>query len=123
MPSQGSVIARVYTSDAYIPLADVPVTFSRVLPDGSREVLAVRRTNSSGLTEPLLVDTPDTNESLQPDPVLKPYATIEIRAERPGYGRIEALGVQIFPGVETIQGLQLQPNRADISIDASSQNL
>lgn len=108
MASQGSVIARVYTSDAYIPLEGVPVTFSLVRPDGTR-LLAVRMTNSSGLTTPLLIDTPDVSASLTPGSTLRPYAQVDISADAPGYGTIEAKGVQVFPGVETIQGLQLRP--------------
>ena len=107
MSSQGSLIVRVYTSDAYLPLADVPVVISRQKEEG-RELLAIRRTNSSGLTEPLLVETPDTEQSLSPGK-LRPYASVAIRVEYPGYSGIFAEGVQIFPGVETVQGLQLQP--------------
>lgn len=103
MSSQGSLIVRVYTSDAYLPLRDVPVVISQ---DG--RLLAVRRTDSSGLTEPFFVETPDALESLSPG-FLKPYATVNIQVEYPGYGGILAEGVQIFPGVETIQGLQLIP--------------
>lgn len=109
LSSQGSVIARVYTSDAYIPLPDAPVIFSAVRSDGTNELLAIRNTNTSGLTAPVYVDTPDTNQSLSPGLSLKPYATIQIQASYPGYRSILADGVQIFPGVETIQGLQLQP--------------
>ena len=109
MASQGSVIARVYTSDAYIPLEGVPVTFTLVRPDGSRRLLAIRMTDSSGLTAPLPVDTPDVSASLTPGAVLKPYAQVDISVDAPGYGTIAAKGVQVFPGVETIQGLQLRP--------------
>ncbi len=109
MASQGTVIARVYTSDAYLPLRGVPVTFTQTQPDGSRRLLAIRTTDSSGLTEPLSVETPDTADSLSPGSVLRPYATVDISTEAPGYGSILAEGVQIFPGVETIQGLQLFP--------------
>ena len=109
MASQGSVIARVYTSDAYIPLQDVPVTFTQTLPDGGLRLLAIRRTNSSGLTAPLFVETPDVSESQRPGAALKPYASLNIQVEYPGYGGILVEGVQVFPGVETIQGLQLRP--------------
>lgn len=114
MASQGTVIARVYTSDAYLPLRGVPVTFTQTLPDGSRRLLAIRTTDSSGLTEPLFVETPDASQSLTPGSVLRPYATVDISTAAPGYGTILAEGVQIFPGVETIQGLQLFP-RSDLS--------
>lgn len=130
MASQGTVIARVYTSDAFLPLANVPVTFTQVQPDGTRKLLAVRLTNSSGLTAPLAVATPDVSGSLTPGSVLKPYATIDISVNHPGYGSILAEGVQVFPGVETIQGLKLLPlptlpSEADTSVlfPGSTQNL
>ena len=109
LSSQGSVIARVYTSDAYLPLRDVPVVFTQVQPNGDRSVLAIRYTDTSGLTAPLLIQTPDTSDSLTPGAALRPYASVDIQVEYPGYGGILAEGVQIFPGVETIQGLQLRP--------------
>ena len=109
MASQGSVIARVYTSDAYLPLRDVPVVFTQVQPNGDRSVLAIRYTDTSGLTAPLYIQTPDSSDSLTPGAALQPYASVDIQVEYPGYGGILAEGVQIFPGVETIQGLQLRP--------------
>ena len=106
---QGSVIARVYTSDAYLPLEHVPVVFTQINPDGTEALLAVRDTSSSGLTAPVFVDTPETSASMTPGSSIRPYATITIRAGKPGYSSIVAEGVQVFPGVETIQGLQLLP--------------
>lgn len=128
MASQGSVIARVYTSDAYLPLRDVPVIFTRTDEDGAQVLLAIRFTDSSGLTTPLYVDTPNASDSLLPGSDLRPYATVDIRTSSPGFNSISALGVQIFPGVETIQDLQLRPVSesdadAQITVPGSSQNL
>ena len=109
MASQGSVIARVYTSDAYLPLKNVPVAFTQSDQAGNQVVIALRMTDSSGLTSPLYLPTPELSKSLTPNSTLKPYTTVDIRVSYPGYSRINALGVQIFPGVETIQGLQLHP--------------
>ena len=122
------MIARVYTSDAYIPLRGVPVTFTLVLPDSSRQLLAVKRTDSSGLTEPVLIDTPDVSESLTPGLSARPYATVDISADASGYGTFEAKSVQIFPGVETVQELQLRPRPASPgsygeTVEGPSQNL
>ena len=114
MPSFGSVIARVYTSSAYLPLAGIPVIFTQLLPDGSRDLLAVRMTDSSGLTTPLLIETPDISESLTPGALEQPFSTLEISAAA--------------PGIETIQGIQLRPTatgeeNASILFPGSSQNL
>ena len=127
MPAQGSVIVRVYTSDAYLPLANVPVTITRTLPDGGKELLAILRTDSSGLTPPLTVDTPEESQSLQPGATLRPYAVINIQVTQPGYSSVLAEGVQVFPGVETIQGLQLRPlpvnGTGSVVFEEPSQNL
>ncbi len=109
LSSQGSVIARVYTSDAYIPLPGAPVIFSSTNDDGTKNLIAIRTTDNSGLTAPVYVETPDVDQSLSPGLSLKPYSSISIQVSYPGFKSIQADGVQIFPGVETIQGLQLQP--------------
>lgn len=109
MSSQGSVIGRVYTSDAYLPLYDVPVIFFQSTPDGSNTLLAIRRTDASGLTAPLYIETPDTEQSLLPGSPIRPYTTINISVSVPGYRALTAEGVQIFPGIQTIQDLQLLP--------------
>lgn len=109
MSAQGTILARVYTSGAQLPLGDVPVRFSQVFSDGRRQQLAVLYTNASGLTPALSINTPDRADSLRPGAALQPYALVDIRAEAPGYKPVEASAIQVFPGVETIQLLQLIP--------------
>lgn len=129
MPSQGTVLAHVYTSNAFLPLRDVPVVFTRTLPNGETTVLSIRYTNSSGLTEPFPVETPDPSASLTPNSDSQPYTTINIQVEYPGYNGVLAQGVQIFPDLETVQDLQLRPlpissiENGGITIPGSSQNL
>lgn len=113
MASQGTVIARVYTSEAFLPLQGVPVVFTQTSESGEQSLLAFRLTDSSGLTAPLTIQTPDTEASLNPENTLLPFASIDIRVSFPGYSSVDALGVQIFPGVETIQGIQLRPVSTD----------
>lgn len=109
MASQGSVIARVYTSDAYLPLYNIPVVFRMYSQDGQGKLLAIRSTDSSGLTSPVYVETPDIEQSLSPGTTVKPYASISISVSPPGYSAVTAESVQVFPGVETIQALQVYP--------------
>ena len=93
-----------------------------------RKLLAVRMTNSSGLTEPYYIETPDTIQSQSPGSTIRPYALINISVSYPGYNAITAEGVQIFPGVETIQGMQLRPvapseHAAGVTVQENTQNL
>ena len=126
--AQGSVITRVYTSEAYVPLRDVPVVYTQVDENGDNALLAVLSTDSSGLTEPFTIETPESSQSLTPGSVLRPYATINISVSAPGYRTVTAEGVQIFPQVQTIQGFQLRPipreeNGSSTTVPESTQNL
>lgn len=130
MSSQGAILARVFTSDAILPIRDVPVTFTQIQPDGSRKLLGIRLTNSSGMTLPLAVDTPDVSSSLTPGSTVKPFALVDIAVAHPGYGSVLAEGVQVFPDVVTVQNLQLTPlpvlpgtSSGNTIINESEQNL
>jgi len=118
LPSQGSVITRVYTSDAYIPLQNVPVLYSQTDENGDTELLRVLLTDSSGLTEPYYLQTPDAERSLVPGSISRPYTTIDISISYPGYNAVRAEGIQIFPNVQTIQDFQLRPVPATAHEDA-----
>jgi len=106
---QGSIITRVYTSDAYLPLRDVPVIYTKIDESGAQELLSIQMTDSSGLTEPFYINTPAVSQSLSPNGTLRPYELINIFVSYPGYNAVTAEGVQIFPDTRTIQGVQLRP--------------
>ena len=128
MSSKGSVIARVYTSSAYIPLDNVPVTFLKSGTDNQDRLLAFRYTDSSGLTDPVYVDTPDAAGSQSPALSSAPYSLVDILVSYPNYQSVHAEYIQIFPSVTTIQEIQLEPigiQAADTQIirPQSQQNL
>lgn len=106
---KGSIVTRVYTSDAYLPLRDVPVIYTKTDENGTQELLSIQITDSSGLTAPFYIETPDLSQSLSPNETVRPYELINIFVSYPGYNAITAEGVQIFPDTQTIQGFQLYP--------------
>ena len=110
---QGSVITRVYTSDAYLPLQNVAVVYTRSAENNKEELLSIQYTDSSGLTKPFYVETPTAEQSLSPNLAKQPYAQINIRATYPGFNSAFAKNVQIFPDVQTIQAFQLRPVTPD----------
>ena len=91
MDTQGTVVVRLSTSSARIPLQGATVTITKGLPDGNAQLLAVRVTNFDGLTDPV------------------PYAVIDIRAEHSGFDRVIVQNAQVFPDTETRQELSLIP--------------
>lgn len=107
---QGSVVARVYTSDAKIPVQGATVIFTKIAEDGQRELLAVRLTNYDGYTDPIFVDAPPLADSRNYSPDANAYNIINITAEEANYGRILVRNAQVFPDTETVQEFMLIPS-------------
>lgn len=107
---QGSVVARVYTSDAKIPVQGATVIFTKIAEDGQRELLAVRLTNYDGYTDPIFVDAPPLSDSRNYSPDANAYNIINITAEENNYGRILVRNAQVFPDTETVQEFMLIPS-------------
>ena len=109
MQEYGSIIAQIVTSAAQIPVAGATLTISRELPDGGQELLAVRMSDYDGFTEPFELPTPPASDSQTQQTAEVPYALVDLRTERTGYGRVLVRGAQVFSGVQTLQQLVLIP--------------
>ena len=108
MDAFGTIFTQVYTSRARIPVAGATVAFTQRGTQGRHTLLAVRVTDNSGHTAPVEVSTPDAAASESPG-TANPFAVCDIWAESPGYELLVVENVQIFPGTETIQELELIP--------------
>ena len=109
MDAQGTVVVRLSTSSALIPLQGATVTITKRLPDGGTKLLAVRVTNFDGLTDPVAVDTPPMAQSQSYQALTTPYSVVDIRIEREGFDRIIVQNAQVFPNTETRQELSMIP--------------
>lgn len=107
MSASGNLIVRTYTSSAQVPLEGVAVTVTEAAQNGTR-LLAARLTDESGRIEPITIPTPERSESQSPGNKI-PFTTVNITADHPEYERIVVDNVQIFPGVLTLQDLELIP--------------
>ena len=112
MQATGILSVRVFTSRAQIPLEGATVVVAEPGEEGKWKLLSIQSTDSSGLISPVTVDAPTLGESTSPGglpgPGL-PYAQCDVWAEQPGYAMLRVNGVQIFPGVETLQNMELIP--------------
>ena len=110
MTSTGKLRVRVYTSQAELPLEGATVVVTQQNRDGKYRLLSVQATDSSGLIEPVEIPTPALGESTHPVPEGEPaFAVCSVWAEQPGYVMLQVNGVQVFPGVETLQEMELIP--------------
>lgn len=109
MQDTGRLIFRVYTSDADIPVEGATVLIRQQEPPG--RLLGVRVTNSSGETDPVELKTPGRSLSQTPEHTVQPWTGLSVMVEHPEYERVTLQGLQVFPGIETIQTVRLLPLR------------
>ena len=105
MPATGFIQLRAYTSTAQFPLKDVAITVTAT--DGT--AIAMRLTNRNGLITPIEIPVPDREESLQPDPAERPFASVNLYARKQGYEQVESENLQVFADTTTFQNLEMIP--------------
>ncbi len=105
----GTVIARLFTSYAVVPIADAIVTFSQRYSHWVCQSNAVRISDQNGITAAVEIETPPFSESQTPQPFEQPWANVDITAEHPSYNRIIVTDVKVFADTVTQQDLQLIP--------------
>lgn len=108
MASTGTIIAQVYTSRAQVPIPGATVAITQKGAGGRHKLLAVRVTDQSGRTDPIVIPTPDLDASSFPGDQT-PFSLCDVWAEASGFEVQLVEDVQIFPDTETIQNLELIP--------------
>ncbi len=110
MANTGRLSVRVYITKAELPLPGATVVVTQNAANGKYNLLSVQMTDSSGMIRPVEIAAPEAGNSTmpgeQPDP---PFALCSVWAEHPDYVLLQADGVQIFPGVETMQDMEMLP--------------
>ncbi len=107
MAQTGTLVFRVYSARQAIPIEGASITVTAAGTDGN-VVIANRTTDESGNTEPLVFTTPDKYVSTSPNGE-RGYTLVDVTITHPMYSRVELRDVQIFPGEESIQNMELIP--------------
>lgn len=112
MQATGTLSVRVFTSQAQIPLEGATVVVATAGEEGKWKLLSIQNTDSSGKIRTITIDAPALGESTAPGGLPgpgAPFALCSLWAEQPGYAMLQVENVQIFPGVETVQNMELIP--------------
>lgn len=115
----GYIRARVYTSDAQIPIENAVFT---VYTDDSHSanLIGTRITDNEGKTTVIPIETPDSYLSQNPGNP-NPFTTVNIRIDHPEYKTLFVSGVQVFSGQVSIQEASLIPVDRNVPTDSRAQ--
>lgn len=105
----GQLQVRVYTSRAKLPVVGATVMVTQGGAGGKFQLLTIQITDSSGYTQPISVPAPPVENSIDPFESGKIFTSCDVWAESPGFSMLLAEGVQLFPGVLTVQPMRLEP--------------
>ena len=115
----GYIKARVYTSDAQIPIKNA--VFNVYTADENKYVLlGTRITDEEGHTTVIPVKTPDSSLS-QYQGNADPFTTVSIRIDHPDFRTYIVNGVQVFGGQVSIQEAFLLPVDRNVSVDSRAE--
>lgn len=109
MAQTGSLGVRAFTSRAQLPVADATVVITQKSSDGKHRVLSLQRTDADGNIRPVRIIAPPTAESTRPSAGQQPYSRCDIWVEHPEYELMLIEDVQIFPGEQSLQLVELDP--------------
>ena len=113
MAQSGSLIVRTFVSRAQLPVSDATVIVSAPSGDGRQKLLAIQRTNESGVAGPITLEAPEAAGSLTPGNSGSAFSSYTLVVEHPDYQLALYDKLQIFPGVETVQDVPLIPLSAN----------
>lgn len=102
--ADGTLILQVSTANSSLPIQGAIVTIMQ----NDNTVIDTLVTNNSGKTAPVRLSAPALEYSQTPGNIV-PYSTYNIRVEKSGYYTQELLNISIFAGIESIQGVSLDP--------------
>ncbi len=114
--SIGFLIVNVNTANGALPVEDAMVTiYSSNVPSRSEEnqflesnIIYTLKTNKSGKTEKVALQTKSKNLSLSPMTPI-PYDSYNITITADGFYDSSYLGVPIFQGITSLQNVSLIP--------------
>lgn len=101
----GRLRVQVYASDQVYPISAAEVL---VYDKNGKEVFR-GYSNASGIVSNILLEAPAKVYSDAPS-FVRPYAQYDITVKHPRYATRKYIGVPVFPGIESIQTVQLVPS-------------
>lgn len=107
--AQGLIIVEVYRHSELFPIMSAEVTITSEETGATRELL----TDENGHTRMVSLPAPPRQASLTPDSNQVPFYRYTVSVQAEGYVPVKVVGVQVFPGIESIVPVHMFPKERD----------
>lgn len=115
----GYIRARVYTSDAQIPIENAVFNVYKD-ENGVLSLIGTRTTDNEGNTGVIPVEAPDSSLS-ETQGSVTPFATVDLRIDHPQYRTLYVTDAQVFAGQVSIQEASMIPVDANVPTDSRAE--
>lgn len=105
MNESGYITVAVKTAGGALPVENAVVT----VKNAEQEILYVEFTDKSGKTPRLAVAAPPKANTSSPNAQAPPFYTYNIDTDKPGYTSVRNISVPVYPGVTSIQPVEMLP--------------
>lgn len=107
--SEGTLRIRTYTAGGALPVNNALVKIQGA-EEGNRLISYTLITDRDGLTPLVTLPAPNVEFSLSPGPGEKPYSVYDVEISAPGFYTKRISGLTVFPGVNSIQLVNMIPS-------------
>ena len=108
LDSEGKLRIRTYTAGGALPVKNALVKI-RGAEEENRLIAFTLVTDNDGLTTEVTLPAPNAEYSLSPNPTELPYSIYDVEISAPGYFTKRISGMTVFPGVNSIQLVNMIP--------------
>lgn len=120
MELTSSLIVRVTTSRASLPVEGATVAVTVPAENGRQTLVALTETNANGLAGPITLTAPTTDSNGTRPGGPPPYSFYSLWVEHPGYQLVHIQDVQVFPRVMSVQDISLVPLSASVPLNGGA---
>ena len=110
----GTLTVRVAVAGNALPVEGAIVRI-RGAEEANSQIAYSLQTDVDGVTEPVSLPAPRREYSMSPSPAQPPYAVYDIEITADGYYSKRIYGVSVFPGINSLQVINMIP-RGDAPI-------
>ena len=105
--NRGYIMVQVSAANRAIPIEGANVLVAEASENGEH-LVRVLKTDRSGKTDTIEVETPPAENSLIPEGENR-FSKFNIRVDYPGYYTVELVNVPVFSGQKSIQSVSMIP--------------